>query len=94
MPGASPVNKSAPVVLQHAGARQSERIGFLMSAQSLPLESSPSIAATVRLFLHRFGGDVRRAYRAAERALIAADADECGRWALVCEALARKAVAR
>lgn len=64
-----------------------------MAAATLPTRPEPStVSATVRLFLHRFGGDVRQAYRSAERALLVADVDEVQRWSMVCNAIARKAV--
>lgn len=64
-----------------------------MSSATVSARPEPStVSATVRLFLHRFGGDVRQAYRSAERALLVADADEVQRWSMVCNAIARKAV--
>lgn len=66
-----------------------------MSATIVAGPRIPStVADVVRLFLHRFDGDVRRAYASAERALLAADPDDVERWALVCSALAGKAVTR
>ena len=64
-----------------------------MTATTVTRVRAPStVSATVRLFLHRFGGDVRQAYRSAERALLAAEADDVQRWSMVCNAIARKAV--
>lgn len=64
-----------------------------MSSATVSARPEPStVSATVRLFLHRFGGNAAKAYRSAERALLAADSDDVQRWSMVCNAIARKAV--
>lgn len=66
-----------------------------MGSATLSARPEPStVSATVRLFLHRFGGNAAKAYRSAERALLAADVDDVQRWSMVCNAIASKAVRR
>lgn len=47
-----------------------------------------TVAAAVRLYLHRCGGDLRQAYRIAERALLACDPGDELVCASVCDRLA------